>query len=937
MAVSSVLSGYALTKGEYVYTPQGRFLITGDNLNANNTFQDFSGWTVISPSGKTVDALFNTNANGYADGFNSLQSLDASTAGEGLYYKFEPSSATVSYVVSFKMKGAVLDNIKVRIPGDGYKKEECLVKIAGNTAGTYTYPSTEDEVVVNTAEELNENWQTFNYAIVGNGEARTWFISLTQMATTIEIADLQIAQAQQYADLRQRDALLSKLNTYKNCYDWKGGEIEESGLSEAIEGLEAIGEESTQEDLDEAVVAAQDILAEFLNAYMDDYLAGGSTASGANDNYLGIKTTSGNTQKAKNLGDWQPKGVSERMFWSSGAYPDLGHYAGNTGWNFGNTSDPMGVYMQKTLDPGSYVFGIESTAALREDATSSSWTNNDGWNPAYGIAYIVKVVDGVTTDTIVRQIQDLDAVVFTPFLITAKIEEAGTYEIGYAAYCKDAYKDLKNGSVTYVANASIYGKNDNKYNQKQLNYEADVREQITAGRDGLTKAAEYLASAEYVWGKAALKDSVDKYTPVIESYEALDQDAIIATYDADEYVKSTSAETGLMVYEVYQAATRWILAANKLFLAVNDTLQSIQPAIEGAEETLKLRVYDASTGKAELQAAIQTAKGVQTAMKATDYSEENAATIVAAIATLNDAVVAFKEAVPASAFTSIIDIDFEAPAVQNPETSLYSVSGPKGTMEFSTWSVDGSGNQPFEQGYWSNAEQLYKGYIRVGNGTGTVTIDPAELGELGTNILRFSFDFFLQGLSGRNVGFFIKGDKQNEETQATEQVTIASFYANYYNVTIDATSTLPISLDNLKFGSGGSYNNAAPEGAVESGTVCAKNSFEVILDFGEGSMYAVTTSGKGTFMTEKQAFDRTVPTAFVLQSNYNNNDRRVWFDNLKIERVAAGPTEDWVETGINAVAVKKADNAVYSLTGVKMNGNLKSGLYIVNGKKFVIK
>ena len=48
MAMCTVVSSFALTKGEYVYTPQGRFQITGDNLNANSAFTDLSGWTVIS-------------------------------------------------------------------------------------------------------------------------------------------------------------------------------------------------------------------------------------------------------------------------------------------------------------------------------------------------------------------------------------------------------------------------------------------------------------------------------------------------------------------------------------------------------------------------------------------------------------------------------------------------------------------------------------------------------------------------------------------------------------------------------------------------------------------------------------------------------------------------------------------------------------------------
>ena len=108
MAMSAVVSGYALEQGEFVYTPQGRFQITGANVNANNAFQDFTGWTVVSASTeKTLADNFNINANGYAEGINSVASLDA-TAGEGMYFKFEPSDASTAYVVSYKMKGATL-------------------------------------------------------------------------------------------------------------------------------------------------------------------------------------------------------------------------------------------------------------------------------------------------------------------------------------------------------------------------------------------------------------------------------------------------------------------------------------------------------------------------------------------------------------------------------------------------------------------------------------------------------------------------------------------------------------------------------------------------------------------------------------------------------------------------------------------------------------
>ena len=564
MAMCAAVSGFALEQGEFVYTPQGRFQITGANLNANNAFQNMDGWTAIG-EGKTLADLFITNADGLSAGFNSVQSTAATaTAGEGMYFKFEPTDASAAYVVSFNMKGAALDNIRTRIPGDGYKTEANLVKVAGNDANVYTHPATEGEVIVNTAEELNENWQTFNYAIQGDGTARTWFISFTAMAATIEIADLQIAPAMQFADLRQRDAMLEKINAIKNCYEWPAEVLEDYAINEAIENLNAIGDEAGQAELDEQLTVAQEILDEFINANMDDYLPtveATATTNGAGTPKVDVKFKQwfAKVQKAYTWGDWNclPSG---RGFWEQEAQgaADFGHYAGNSAWNYGDADGPMGVYMTKTLDPGSYVFSIESCAALREDATSSSWTNNEGWNVAYGVAYIAKMENEAVTDTVAVLVKDLDAVNYTTFNVPVTIQEAGSYEIGYKAYCKDAYKDLKNGSVTYVRNASIWGKNDNKYNQKQLGYEADVREQIAAGRTNLTTANENLANLDYFWGGAELEACVDSVETKIAAYEAMDQDAIIATYQ-DDYVKSTSEETGYMVYEVYQQAVKDII------------------------------------------------------------------------------------------------------------------------------------------------------------------------------------------------------------------------------------------------------------------------------------------------------------------------------------------------------------------------------------------
>ena len=871
------VSGFALTQGEYVYTPQGRFQITGDNLNANNSFADFSGWTVATAAeGKTIADIFNMNANGYADGLNSIQSVDA-TAGEGMYYRFVPTSASDTYIVSFKMRGEAGASIRTSNVATGSNN----VIVQGNTDGTFGGAT--DAIICNKAEELTTEWKTFNYAIQGDGTPRIYFISFTGIETTVEVADVQIASAMQFADLRKRDAMVDKINAYKNVYAWPEKDLNDFGINEVLENLASVGDKTGQAVLDEFLATAEEILAEFINENMDDYF-------GLNvDNYFVAEKATKNYSKVSTIGEWSclPSGRA----WFGTNYNlgvEFGHYQSGSTWNHNDATQPMGISMQKEMTVGSYVFAIEGIGGIRENV-KYSWYNDEGLVAAYGVAYIKKVTaegaEATAADTLLAVVKDMDLYAHKPFIVPVQISENGNYEIGIKVYCKPEYQDLQRGSVVYLKNASLWGKNNNKYTQKQLAYEADVREMITTGRSNLNTAVGNLANAEKPWGKDELQACVDTVAPRIEAYEAMSQDDIIATYDGDIYNKSTSSEDGLLVYTVYQEAVKDIIAANRKFNAVNDTLGTMQTAIEAAETVLAQRVYDAATGKAALQAAIDEAKGVQAQMKAAQYSEENAAAILAANDKLAEAVEAFKASVPASAVTTVVDIDFTKAAVQDEITLLYNIPGNAGTMEFSTFSTsDSPAEKAFEKGLLSNGELLYPNYIRVGNGTGTVNFNP---GDMGTDILKFTFDFYIQGLSGRNLGFFIKGQQVSEESEPTD-VTIGGFYANFYNNSIN-TNTFGIALSSLKYGSGSSYDNAAPEGAEgATGTVCAKNSFEVILDFGEKSMYCVTNSANGTVTAHKYQFDGTVPTSFVVQSDYHVASRRCWFSNLKVDRIKAG-------------------------------------------------
>ena len=933
MTASMAVSGFALEEGEYVYTPQGRFQITGTNVASSN-FADWTGWTVVSATDKALNDNFTIQVTeGLGDGVNSAKST-AATADEGMYFKFEPASSATVYVVSYKMKATAVKSIRIKT--DILKTN--LVKVVGNTDGTYA--SENGLVTINKAEELSTEWKTFNYAIVPdeNQTARTYFISFTGMATDIEIADLQIAPALQIADLRLRDAMLEKMKAYRDCYDWpasifaEGGDYE--GYPQAIAELEKIGDESSPKALSDALKAANDVLAEFLKGKMEDYFDANA------NNKLGI---GGKLQSQTTLGDWTclPAGRGYRGGTGYSDYPDMGHYNGSATW--GET--PYGVTMQKELTKGSYVFTIEGRAAFRENSSTNTWANDDGLKVGTAYAYITKVLaQGATPvkeDTIALVIKELDPLDYTPSIVSAKITEDGNYEIGYKVYCK--YPSTKQGGVVYVANASLYVKNENIYTQKELAYEADVREQITTGRNELTKAAENLADETKFWGKATLQDSISRIEPLIAEYEKMTQEEIIETFDEEVYSHDNRTKEagdyndvycdGLLVYEVYDNAVKGILAANRKFTAVNDTLSSLNAAIASAEGTMSMRIYSAATGKDALQTKIDDAKTLYTTLCEGNYSEENAKSIVDKNKELAEAIETFKGTVPG--ITEIISLDFSNSGTTN-ENGEFEIQGTNTKMTIANYldtnpevnDKDLTTNQTFQLGYYKSGAKVLADVLRIGNGSAVATIPTKDYS---TNILRVSMDFWFIRITEGYAGFNLADEEGNR---------IAGILAHHYNNNLSSKGYDDFGIaDKI-----GSYMVSNTSGNDASCADNNKTHIEVILDYGEKSMYISTTTPSGTQTSDKVVFNAKVPVTFNVIGDYSANTskysgRRSWFDNLKIEEIPASAAEEFVPSAIEEVAAPKAaqENAIYTINGVRVAKATKPGLYIINGRKVVIK
>jgi hypothetical protein len=325
-------------------------------------------------------------------------------------------------------------------------------------------------------------------------------------------------------------------------------------------------------------------------------------------------------------------------------------------------------------------------------------------------------------------------------------------------------------------------------------------------------------------------------------------------------------------------------------------------AIEAAKVAKTQRIFSSSSKMGELGNEITKVENLYKEKLAAAYSAENAQALVDAKAALAQLVEEFKAAIKAEV---LVDIDFENASFvkhEDPEgeaDTYYTIAGKAGEMKIGEV-AEALGTTLYELGYRASeeAETDSVGMLRVGGGSATVDFAAAPTNT--DEIVRVSFDYYFGNLITKSAGYYL--------TAGTD--TICGLFCSMYDGK-DTYNTLGVEYMSVltKVGSGSASNAAI---AAKSN----KSHFEVILDYGNKTMYCTTTSSKGTATTEEVALNpEQKATGFILASDYSNNtDRRCWFDNLKVESIAVGES-----TGINEVAsVAKASKIIKAIENGKL-------------------
>ena len=530
---------------------------------------------------------------------------------------------------------------------------------------------------------------------------------------------------------------------------------------------------------------------------------------------------------------------------------------------------------------------------------------------------------------------------------TFKIFVADTYlEKGYTTSSKSCL-----GGNGYLNDLRIFFKPAGKYDAAQLAYIEKVREQITTLRTNYDKSVSYYTDPDgkYYWYKWAVQDTSAIYQPYLEFYETLTDDDIIEGYtdpaSADakaaaeaegidvsgwdcetSYAKyinmvpytyyEENPETGEMepkegtrrevnaIDSIMNRAVRPILRLNERFTSFNQHIFDCQAVIARANQALNTRVFKELQGydvlKGATEGAEETLEGFYEDPEDYDALVEYSEGVDETTNTLSQNVTDFYDSGynPGSEPTPIKNFDFDNGtfALSDPDTDLSAGTytgavTDNGVMTIAKLHVnaespiaseDGkTAYVPYSNGIVVDGAWTNTGVLRVGVGDATVALDEEEMVS-GTDALHVAFDFYIGNLSGKSAGVYLKD---------AEGTNVAGIWGSKYDGDwLKSSSYNPFQIDGNKDFSGVGSSTASNLAIVDESN---RTHLDFYLDYGDKTMFVIVNNAKMGVVNKRYdaAMENQNPiAAIVVNSNYNNNDRRCWLDNLVIEKIALGGT-----------------------------------------------
>lgn len=911
-AIMGAMTSFAYNVGEYVYTHDAKFKVVGNNILTNGNFSsNYDGWKDYADGALSPD-YWSIETGAAQDGGNVIQSADAAADLTGNYmYQAVPFETGKSYVITFKMKGVEPGTSSIT------QKTSNYVDVFANADGTTSKTADRFQQVA-TTDAISAEWTSYSYSFtdtVSGGSTGYIIVSFGQLAQGTQISDIAINEVEQVYDSRIADKEFAYGKSLLAIDDFKNGRDDFMGV---LEGVEAAFKTSEMDD----VAAAEDALKSFVEAE-DIFLDANSYDVSSMINSKQLWTTK--LQKANGTyGDWYVEG-SGRWFHDPASDPYIRDYI-QASFNL-----PAGTAkIVKEMPAGKYFFSCESKGH-RMAGTGSAVRNTPDYTYVVEGAKVFIGNDSVSFN--------LDQRNFERHFVMSTLAEGDTLNAGF--WHPATSVDNKLGGQVYMQTPvlRIVGDNSNGEMQKYVEDYVTLKNiatQSNALKVMLDSAVVVSAKAEYPWGKAELNDTTTKYQAVYNELSVLQPGAELFDVAADSLKQSMSI----------------VRSAIHTYYNLNAPYTDLKAQIAQANESINLPA-NANGDKATFKAVIDKAQGLINNTTA-EYNEELAQQMKDAKTELADAQSAFESST--AAFNNPSEIQLVNPFFAS--AGKYKIpTGWTGVMdENSNAKWKGGTNKNYENGTFVSA---WKGYTYFPKNSVAQQVNVLKSGVyvLSCQTICYNEKGSYDGDRNTHSGVFYYGKlSESADSIATHMIHTnrnVGYYPEIYAVVYDKADEVETSIE---FGFN-ALNNTCCNQYTFGGNHLRYMGPKAKFDTDLAAALAASLE-KGAAMYQSIASfenDATVEsnTDLTYGNIYINLGHAVEYaqaaETSSQKMTAYYQLEDAIKnanvvvTGVKGIIVEpvaKIQKGVYTLTGVKVAdnaANLPQGLYIVNGKKVIVK
>lgn len=912
-AIMGAMTSFAYNVGDYVFTHDAKFKVVGNNLIANGNFaSNYDGWKDYADGALSPD-YWSIETGAAEDGKgNVIQSANGGADLTGNYmYQAVPFESGKTYVVTFKMKGVEPGTSSIT------QKTSNYVDVFANADGTVSKTADRFQQVA-TTDALNAEWTNYSYSFtdtVTGGSTGYIVVSFGQLTQGTQISDVEIREVESVFDTRISDKEIAYAKSLLAIDDFKNGRDAFNGV---LEGIEAAFKGSNMDDPS----TAEDALKSFVDAE-NLFLDANSYDVSSMINSKQLWTTK--LQKANGTyGDWYVEG-STRWFHDPASDPYIVDKIQGT-FNL-----PAGTAkIVKEMPAGKYFFSCESKG-YRMAGTSAAVR----YTPDY--TYVVegaKVFIGKDSVSF-----NLDQRNFERHFVMSTLAEGDTLNAGFWHPATSVDNQLGGEVFMQTPVLRIVGDNSNGEMKTYVeNYVAlnAVATQANALKVMLDSAVVVAAKAEYPWGKAELNDTTTKYQAVYSELSVLKPGAELFDVAADSLEQSM----------------RIVRSAINAYYSLNAPYTDLKAQIAQANESINLPA-NANGDKATFKTVIDKAQALINSATA-EYNEELAQQMKDAKTELVDAQAVFESTT--AAFNNPSELQIVNPFFEG--AGKYKIpTGWTGVMdENSNAKWKGGSDKNYENGTYVCS---WKGYTYFPKNSLAQNVNVLKSGVyvLSCQTICYNERGSVDGDRNTHSGVFYYGKlTESADTIAAHMIHTnrnVGYYPEIYAVVYDKADEVETSIElgynalnntccnQYAFG-GNHLRYMGPKAKFDTDLAAA---LAASLENGAAMYQSIAsfendaTVESKTGLTYGNIYINLGHAVDYAQAAETSSQKMTAYYQLQDAIKNANVVVAGVK-GIIAEPVAKIQKGVYTLTGVKVAdnaANLPQGLYIVNGKKVIVK